>query len=82
MQQMLDATGGWPIIMSEEEWNAKNYTWQKIDNDYLKLYTFSILFNISYSTDYDNLGIFMVNIFIYIYLYVYVFFVCIYGYDI
>ncbi|XP_050448310.1 membrane metallo-endopeptidase-like 1 isoform X2 [Cataglyphis hispanica] len=60
MQQMLDATGGWPILMSEEEWNAKNYTWQKIDNNYFKLYTFSILFNISYSTDYDNLGIFVI----------------------
>ncbi|KAL6438887.1 hypothetical protein ACFW04_003743 [Cataglyphis niger] len=62
MQQMLDATGGWPIIMSEEEWNAKNYTWQKIDNNYFQLYTFSILFNISYSTDYDNLGTFMIYV--------------------
>ncbi|KAM0735134.1 Neprilysin-4 [Formica fusca] len=54
IQQMLDATGGWPILMSEEEWDAKNYTWQKMDNDYFKLYTFPILFNILFSTDYEN----------------------------
>ncbi|GAB1867053.1 Membrane metallo-endopeptidase-like 1 isoform X2 [Camponotus japonicus] len=60
MQQMLDATGGWPILMSEEEKNAKEITWQKMDNDYLQLYTFSILFNISYTIN-DGNSILMVH---------------------
>lgn len=78
---MLDATGGWPILMSEEEWDAKNYTWQKMDNDYFKLYTFPILFNILFSTDYENPRI-MVYISIYI-LYILIcvcIFACVHGY--
>lgn len=65
MQEMLDATGGWPILMSDKVWNAKNYTWQQVDNEYFKLYSFSILFDISYQTDYENAGILMVYLFIY-----------------
>jgi len=81
MQQMLDATGGWPILMSEEEKNAKEITWQKMDNDYLQLYTFSILFNISYTIN-DGNSILMVYLSIYIthiLVYVYIF-ACVRGY--
>ncbi|XP_019883161.2 membrane metallo-endopeptidase-like 1 [Camponotus floridanus] len=61
MQRMLNATGGWPIIMSEKEWYAQNYTWQKMDNDYFQLYNFFILFDISYLNDNENSGIFMIH---------------------
>ncbi|XP_029179057.1 membrane metallo-endopeptidase-like 1 [Nylanderia fulva] len=61
MQELLDATGGWPILMSDEEWNAKHYTWQLVHNAYFKLYSFSILFDISYQTDYANSDIFMIR---------------------
>ncbi|GAB1867056.1 Endothelin-converting enzyme 1-like [Camponotus japonicus] len=61
MQRMLNATGGWPIMMSEKEWYAQNYTWQKMDNDYFQLYNFFILFDISYLNDNENHGIFMIH---------------------
>lgn len=66
MQRMLNATGGWPITMSEKELYAQNYTWQKMDNDYFQLYNFFILFDISYLNDNENHGIFMVYIYCYL----------------
>ncbi|XP_019695800.2 neprilysin-4 isoform X2 [Harpegnathos saltator] len=48
---MLDATGGWPIIMEKADTNMENFTWQDIDNAYIQLFTLSSFFEINYEPD-------------------------------
>ncbi|XP_025160122.1 endothelin-converting enzyme 1-like isoform X3 [Harpegnathos saltator] len=64
MMTMLDATGGWPIIMENEGTNLENYTWQDIDNAYIPIFGFSSFVDISYEPDDENsnYNILMINI--------------------
>ncbi|XP_032676213.1 endothelin-converting enzyme homolog isoform X2 [Odontomachus brunneus] len=38
IQSMVDATGGWPIQLGNQESNIGNYTWQEIDITYMKTF--------------------------------------------
>lgn len=33
----LSRIGGWPIIMESDEWNEQEYSWQKVDDQYMRL---------------------------------------------
>lgn len=33
----LSRIGGWPIIMDPDEWNEQEYSWQKVDDQYVRL---------------------------------------------
>ncbi|XP_011689427.1 PREDICTED: neprilysin-1-like [Wasmannia auropunctata] len=33
----LARIGGWPIIMEPDEWNEQEYSWQKVDDQYVRL---------------------------------------------
>ncbi|XP_011135122.3 endothelin-converting enzyme 1-like [Harpegnathos saltator] len=64
MMTMLDATGGWPIIMENEGTNLENLTWQDIDNAYTQNYGISSFFGINYEPDDEdsNRNILTINI--------------------
>lgn len=33
----LSRIGGWPLIMEPDEWNEEEYSWQKVDDQYVRL---------------------------------------------
>lgn len=33
----LSHMGGWPMIMETDEWNEEEYTWRKVDDNYMRL---------------------------------------------
>lgn len=33
----LSRIGGWPMIMDPDEWNEQEYSWQKVDDQYVRL---------------------------------------------
>lgn len=33
----LSRIGGWPLIMEPDEWNEQEYSWQKVDDQYVRL---------------------------------------------
>jgi len=33
----LSHMGGWPMIMELDEWNEQEYSWQKVDDHYMRL---------------------------------------------
>lgn len=33
----LSRIGGWPMIMDPDEWNEREYSWQKVDDQYVRL---------------------------------------------
>ncbi|XP_018307444.1 membrane metallo-endopeptidase-like 1 [Mycetomoellerius zeteki] len=33
----LSRIGGWPMIMEPDEWNEEEYSWQKVDDQYVRL---------------------------------------------
>ncbi|XP_012534427.1 endothelin-converting enzyme homolog [Monomorium pharaonis] len=33
----LSRIGGWPMIMEPDEWNEQEYSWQKVDDQYMRL---------------------------------------------
>ncbi|XP_039304961.1 membrane metallo-endopeptidase-like 1 [Solenopsis invicta] len=33
----ISRIGGWPMIMEPEEWNEEEYSWQKVDDQYMRL---------------------------------------------
>lgn len=33
----LSRIGGWPMIMEPDEWNEDEYSWQKVDDQYMRL---------------------------------------------
>jgi len=33
----LSRIGGWPMIMELDEWNEQEYSWQKVDDQYVRL---------------------------------------------
>ena len=58
LEAILIRNGGWPIAMETEEWDAEEFTWQRIDKYYLKLTGSSALFDIQISPDYRDIDIF------------------------
>ncbi|XP_014481662.1 PREDICTED: membrane metallo-endopeptidase-like 1 isoform X2 [Dinoponera quadriceps] len=51
---LIDANGGWPIIMGKASTGLKNFTWQEIDNTYNQLFAGSSFFNIKYETNEED----------------------------
>lgn len=51
IMEIIDANGGWPIIMDSAGRNMDNFTWQKIDNIYNQMFGGSSFFQIKYQTD-------------------------------
>lgn len=45
---LLDANGGWPIIMGQAAAELTNLSWQTIDNTYNRMFGGSSFFKISY----------------------------------
>ena len=37
IESILIQAGGWPIVMDDEEWDPKEYTWQIVDSRYVFL---------------------------------------------
>lgn len=33
----LSRIGGWPMIMDPDEWDEQEYSWQKVDDQYMRL---------------------------------------------
>lgn len=33
----LSRLGGWPMIMEPDKWNEQKYSWQKVDDQYMRL---------------------------------------------
>lgn len=33
----LSRIGGWPMIMDPDEWDEQEYSWQKVDDQYVRL---------------------------------------------
>lgn len=33
----ISRIGGWPMIMEPDEWNEEEYSWQKVDDQYVRL---------------------------------------------
>lgn len=33
----LARIGGWPMIMDPDEWDEREYNWQKVDDQYMRL---------------------------------------------
>lgn len=33
----LSRMGGWPMIMDPDEWDEQEYSWQKVDDQYVRL---------------------------------------------
>lgn len=33
----ISRIGGWPMIMDPDEWDEQEYSWQKVDDKYLRL---------------------------------------------
>jgi len=33
----ISRIGGWPLIMEPDEWNEEEYSWQKVDDQYVRL---------------------------------------------
>ncbi|XP_043251661.1 endothelin-converting enzyme homolog [Colletes gigas] len=54
IQEILDATGGWPMAMPVRTWESNKVAWQKIDKHYMKILGFSSLFGIHCEVDPNN----------------------------
>lgn len=48
---MLDANGGWPVQMGNHESSTGNYTWQEVDNNYLKMFCMSSFIEFGFIPD-------------------------------
>lgn len=33
----LSRLGGWPMTMESDKWNEQKYSWQKVDDQYMRL---------------------------------------------
>ncbi|XP_014469030.1 PREDICTED: endothelin-converting enzyme 1-like [Dinoponera quadriceps] len=54
IQTLVDANGGWPIQLGHQESNAENYTWQEIDNNYIKMFYTSTFIEFGYIPDQED----------------------------
>lgn len=67
MEQILNATGECPMLMSKEQWEMQNRTWQKIDNIYGQQIFKNSFFKIELNSVYDNSSRYMVMVFFCLY---------------
>ncbi|XP_024884012.1 neprilysin-like isoform X1 [Temnothorax curvispinosus] len=50
----LSRIGGWPLIMEQDEWNEQEYSWQKVDDQYVRLTGRNAFYDVSVvNIDYD-----------------------------
>ncbi|TGZ57711.1 hypothetical protein DBV15_08331 [Temnothorax longispinosus] len=51
----LSRIGGWPLIMEQDEWNEQEYSWQKVDDQYVRLTGRNAFYDVSVvNIDYDS----------------------------
>ncbi|XP_024940321.1 uncharacterized protein LOC107267301 [Cephus cinctus] len=51
LEQILEANGGWPMIMEKSEWNSRNVSWKKIHENYHLLSRNASLFTVWVDAD-------------------------------
>ncbi|XP_034936245.1 neprilysin-like [Chelonus insularis] len=54
LSRLMDQYGGWPMTMTEFEWNFKKKPWQEVDSAFKKLSGFSPLFSLAVQVDLKN----------------------------
>lgn len=50
----LSRIGGWPLIMEPDEWNEEEYSWQKVDDQYVRLTGKNAFHDVRIVNDYDS----------------------------
>ncbi|XP_012528718.1 membrane metallo-endopeptidase-like 1 [Monomorium pharaonis] len=50
----LTRLGGWPMIMEPNQWDEEEYSWQKVDDQYMRLTGRNAFYDVRISKDSDN----------------------------
>ncbi|XP_051164733.1 endothelin-converting enzyme 1-like isoform X2 [Leptopilina boulardi] len=62
LSKIIESLGGWPLVMSHEKWNEKDFPWQKVAKGYMEYSTAIPLFTIGISPDSQNSSITLISL--------------------
>jgi len=50
----LSYLGGWPMIMESDKWDEQEYSWQKVDDQYMRLTGRNVFYDVRIQKDSDD----------------------------